>query len=147
MNELTRLPASVLREEIAAKRISPVELTDAVLARAEKLQPVLNCFITIAADQAGKILPWALVSATVSMALRAVEQRAGFLGRIAVALIGVAWAAEQTITTRQEHREVVTRLLSNAMFGFAAQSPTVKNNPHRKDASSMASTASADNPE
>ena len=61
--------------------------------------------------------------------------------------IGVAWAAEQTITTRQEHREVVTRLLSNAMFGFAAQSPTVKNNPHRKDASSMASTASADNPE
>lgn len=37
--------------------------------------------------------------------------------------IGVAWAAEQTITTRQEHREVVTRLLSNAMFGFAAQSP------------------------
>ena len=41
--------------------------------------------------------------------------------------IGVAWAAEQTITTRQEHREVVTRPLSNAMFGFAAQSPTVKN--------------------
>ena len=29
-----------------------MELTDAVLARAEKLQPVLNCFITIAADQA-----------------------------------------------------------------------------------------------
>ena len=60
--------------------------------------------------------------------------------------IGVAWAAEQTVTTRQEHREVATRLLSNAMFGFAAQSPTVKNNPHRKDASSMA-TGSADNPE
>ena len=52
MTELTRLPASVLRGEIAAKKLSPVELTDAVLARAEKLQPVLNCFITIAADHA-----------------------------------------------------------------------------------------------
>ena len=52
MSDLTRLPASVLREQIAARKVSPVELTDAVLARAEKLQPVLNCFITIAADQA-----------------------------------------------------------------------------------------------
>ena len=52
VNDLTRLPASVLREKIAARKISPVELTDAVLARAEKLQPVLNCFITIAAEQA-----------------------------------------------------------------------------------------------
>jgi aspartyl-tRNA(Asn)/glutamyl-tRNA(Gln) amidotransferase subunit A len=52
VNELTRLPASILREHIAAKKVSPVELTDAVLARAEKLQPVLNCFITIAADHA-----------------------------------------------------------------------------------------------
>jgi len=45
------LPASELREQIAAKTISPVELTKAVLARAEKLQPVLNCFITIAASR------------------------------------------------------------------------------------------------
>ena len=52
VSDLTRLPASVLREQIAARKVSPVELTDAVLARAEKLQPVLNCFITIAADQA-----------------------------------------------------------------------------------------------
>ena len=52
VSDLTRLPASVLREQIAARKVSPVELTDAVLARAETLQPVLNCFITIAADQA-----------------------------------------------------------------------------------------------
>ncbi|MDI1282986.1 MAG: amidase [Reyranella sp.] len=51
-DDLTRLPASELRGRIAAKDVSPVELTKAVLARAEKLQPVLNCFITIAADQA-----------------------------------------------------------------------------------------------
>lgn len=52
MTDLTRLPASELREQIAAKKISPVELTDAVLARADKLQPVLNCFITLVRDQA-----------------------------------------------------------------------------------------------
>ena len=45
--------------------------------------------------------------------------------------IGVAWAAEQTITTRQEYREVVTAP-SNAMFGFAAQSPTSKTIPIAK---------------
>lgn len=49
---LCRLPASVLREKIAAKEVSPVELMQAVLARAETLQPVLNCFITLAGEQA-----------------------------------------------------------------------------------------------
>jgi aspartyl-tRNA(Asn)/glutamyl-tRNA(Gln) amidotransferase subunit A len=52
MTDLTRLPASDLRRQIAAKEISPVELTDAVLARAERLQPVLNCFVTLVPDQA-----------------------------------------------------------------------------------------------
>ena len=49
---LWQLPASALREEIARKAISPVELTAAVLARAEKLQPVLNCFVTLSPEQA-----------------------------------------------------------------------------------------------
>ncbi|HEY4169464.1 MAG TPA: amidase family protein, partial [Reyranella sp.] len=52
MTDLTRLPASVLRDKIASKELSPVELTKAVLARAEKLQPVLNCFITLVPEQA-----------------------------------------------------------------------------------------------
>jgi len=51
-DDLCCLPASILREKIAAKEISPVELMKAVLARAEKLQPVLNCFITLLPDQA-----------------------------------------------------------------------------------------------
>ncbi|MBI3196313.1 MAG: amidase [Rhodospirillales bacterium] len=54
-DDLTRLPASVLRERIAAKEVSPVELTEAVLARAEKLQPVLNCFITLVPEHALKM--------------------------------------------------------------------------------------------
>jgi aspartyl-tRNA(Asn)/glutamyl-tRNA(Gln) amidotransferase subunit A len=50
--ELCRLPASVLRDKIAARKVSPVELTEAVLARADNLQPVLNCFITLCREQA-----------------------------------------------------------------------------------------------
>ncbi|MCK1318176.1 amidase family protein, partial [Bradyrhizobium sp. 23] len=46
------LSATVLRGLIATKQISPVELTRAVLARAEALQPELNCFITICGDEA-----------------------------------------------------------------------------------------------
>ncbi len=52
MTDLTRLPASELRAQIAARKVSPVELVDAVLARADKLQPVLNCFITLVPEQA-----------------------------------------------------------------------------------------------
>jgi hypothetical protein len=35
VSDLTRLSASLLREKIAAKKVSPVELTETVLARAE----------------------------------------------------------------------------------------------------------------
>jgi aspartyl-tRNA(Asn)/glutamyl-tRNA(Gln) amidotransferase subunit A len=54
MTELWQLPASLLRDKIAAKEVSPVELTKAVLARADKLQPILNCFITLVPELALK---------------------------------------------------------------------------------------------
>ena len=47
-----RLSATELRGLIAGKRISPVEIVRAVLARAEALQPELNCFITLCGDEA-----------------------------------------------------------------------------------------------
>ncbi|SJZ45682.1 aspartyl-tRNA(Asn)/glutamyl-tRNA(Gln) amidotransferase subunit A [Enhydrobacter aerosaccus] len=50
--ELWQLPAATLREQIAARKLSPVELTKAVLDRADRLQPILNCFITLVPDQA-----------------------------------------------------------------------------------------------
>ena len=53
-DDLTRLPASTLRGHIAARKVSPVELMKAVLERAEKLQPVLNCFITLVPEVAVK---------------------------------------------------------------------------------------------
>lgn len=46
------LSATELRGRIARKEISPVELTQAVLGRAARLQPELNCFITLCADDA-----------------------------------------------------------------------------------------------
>src|SRR5438874_9073448 len=46
------LSATELRDLIANKQISPVEVTRAVLARAEALQPELNCFITLCGEEA-----------------------------------------------------------------------------------------------
>ena len=46
------LPATLLRERIARRELSSVEVTCAVLERAERLQPTLNCFITICRDRA-----------------------------------------------------------------------------------------------
>jgi hypothetical protein len=37
------------------------------------------------------ILQWAFIAATVGMALRALSERAGFLGRMVVGIIGIAW--------------------------------------------------------
>ncbi|MDH3471378.1 MAG: DUF6159 family protein, partial [Acidimicrobiia bacterium] len=54
--------------------------------------PTIRSAVAGARSRAGKILPWAIVSATVSIILRAIEERAGTLGRIVAGLAGVAWA-------------------------------------------------------
>ena len=41
-----------LRRLISTRRISPVELAEAVLGRVERLNPKLNAFITVTADLA-----------------------------------------------------------------------------------------------
>jgi hypothetical protein len=48
--------------------------------------------IRVARAHALAILPWAVLSATVSLALRALEDRAGVVGRFAVGLVGIAWS-------------------------------------------------------
>src|ERR1700736_2301550 len=50
--ELCFLSAADLGARVRRKEVSPVEITRAVLARAERLQPELNCFITLCGDQA-----------------------------------------------------------------------------------------------
>jgi aspartyl-tRNA(Asn)/glutamyl-tRNA(Gln) amidotransferase subunit A len=54
MNEVRRiatdpslLPASVLAQEIAAKRLSPIDVVDALLARIEALEPKLHAFVDV----------------------------------------------------------------------------------------------------
>lgn len=54
--------------------------------------PTLSSALGGAGKRAGAILPWAVVSATVSVVLRGIEQRSGLLGRIVVGLVGMAWA-------------------------------------------------------
>src|SRR5947207_1727070 len=50
-DELCMMTATELRERIARREVSPVDVTTAVLDRAQRLQPALNCFITICADE------------------------------------------------------------------------------------------------
>ncbi len=51
-SELLFTPAWKLRDLIAKKKLSPVELTEFCLARIEKLNPKLNAFLTVTADMA-----------------------------------------------------------------------------------------------
>lgn len=44
-----------------------------------------------AGSMAGRLLPWAALSATVSLVIRMVEERLGFLGRLIGGLVGMAW--------------------------------------------------------
>src|SRR6185312_4579975 len=46
-DDLHFLPATELRERIARREVSAVEAVGAALGRAERLQPEINCFITI----------------------------------------------------------------------------------------------------
>lgn len=47
--------------------------------------------LRLAREHVGKIFVWAVVTATVGMILRALSERFGFVGRIVISIIGVAW--------------------------------------------------------
>ena len=53
--------------------------------------PTVGSALGGATSRWGVLLPWAIVSATVSTALRAVQERAGLVGRVVVGLVGLAW--------------------------------------------------------
>src|SRR6266516_197880 len=52
MSDLTFLPATVMAQQIRARKISPVELVEAHLAKIERLNPKLNAFVHVDAEQA-----------------------------------------------------------------------------------------------
>jgi len=52
VSQLHTLTAAELARRIAKREVSPVEVTRAALDRIDRLQPVLNCFITVCAEPA-----------------------------------------------------------------------------------------------
>ncbi|MGZ4676059.1 MAG: DUF6159 family protein [Acidimicrobiia bacterium] len=52
----------------------------------------------VAKSRAGRLLPWAVVTATVSWILQSLEQRAGIMGRIVISLVGAAWSVVTFLT-------------------------------------------------
>ncbi len=67
-------------------------LVSAANERLEGGDPTIGSAIRGAARRAGKIVPWALLSATVSVVLRAIEERVGLIGRIIIGAVGLAWS-------------------------------------------------------
>jgi hypothetical protein len=68
----------------------------AILAGADERlgggDPTLRSALRGASARAGRLLPWAVVTVTVSLVLRAIEERAGILGRLVAGIAGLAWA-------------------------------------------------------
>lgn len=67
-------------------------LVSAANERLEGGDPTIGSAIRGAARRAGKIVPWALLSATVSVILRAIEERVGLIGQLIVGALGLAWS-------------------------------------------------------
>ena len=66
-------------------------LVGAAMIRLDGGDPTVGAGLRIAAGKWTTILGYAAIAATVGMLLRALQERAGFLGRIVVGLIGAAW--------------------------------------------------------
>ena len=47
--------------------------------------------LALARQHIGKIFVWAVITATVGMILRSLQERAGILGRIVLGIVGIAW--------------------------------------------------------
>lgn len=66
-------------------------LVGAAMIRLDGGDPTLRDGLRIAMDRWHHIFGYAVIAATVGMILRALEERAGFLGRIVIGMIGLAW--------------------------------------------------------
>jgi hypothetical protein len=68
-------------------------LVGAATIRLRGGDPTVKDGLRIAFDKIDKILRWSAVAATVGLVLRSMEERAGFLGRIVISIVGAAWSA------------------------------------------------------
>lgn len=94
-------------------------LVGATMIRLDGGNPTLSDGLNIAFKKLGAILEYAAIAATVGMILRALEERAGFLGRIVIGLIGLSW----TLTTYLTVPVLVTRDVS--AFDAVKESATI----------------------
>lgn len=60
-------------------------------ARLQGRQSSVSTALEIANSRLHRLLPWALVSATVTIILQAIEERFGVVGRLVASLVGLAW--------------------------------------------------------
>ena len=80
-------------------------LVGAAMIRLEGGDPTVADGFRIALGKIGPILGYAAIAATVGMILRAIQQRAGFIGKWVAGLLGVAW----TVATYMVVPILVTR--------------------------------------
>ena len=73
-------------------------LVGAAMIRLDGGDPTVSDGLRIARGKWTTILGYAAIAATVGMLLRALEQRAGIVGRIVIGLIGVAWTVATYLT-------------------------------------------------
>lgn len=66
-------------------------LVGAAMIRLDGGDPTLRDGLRIASSKALPILGYAAIAATVGMVLRAIQERAGFLGKLVAGVLGVAW--------------------------------------------------------
>ncbi len=66
-------------------------LVGAALIRLEGGDPTVSDGLRVAFDRIGVIVEYAALASTVGMVLRFISDRAGFLGRIVIGLVGMAW--------------------------------------------------------
>lgn len=66
-------------------------LVGAAMIRLDGGDPTLRDGLRIASSKALPILGYAAIAATVGMILRAIQERAGFLGKLVSGFLGVAW--------------------------------------------------------
>lgn len=66
-------------------------LVGAAMIRLEGGDPTVADGLRIARSKAGVILGYAAIAATVGLVLQMISEKAGFLGKIVVSLVGMAW--------------------------------------------------------
>lgn len=73
-------------------------LVGAAMIRLDGGDPTVADGLRIARGKIVPILGYAAIAATVGLLLRALEEKAGFIGRIVIGLIGVAWTVATFLT-------------------------------------------------